>query len=235
MAKATQVFNAQWLLRGYFDFKARERRDTLTRSVRDELARCLDVPADLIKISSYPVGPNYRHTYWWRLGEIEYAEIQFFARIAKEHAVLSLGVSIEKGLEDAQALKGRPVTHRLNRKAWHWPHFLRHALYILSTDLPKVQRKLDRPIFVRILTKPSSQDAERTFTMVNGRWYERHVGHTGPATVIEHFRRLDTKPDLWVNAYIGIDLTSDEADGLTAPKLVNIMLAFDPVRERVRR
>src|SRR5205823_6393622 len=102
---------------------------------------------------------------------------------------------------------------------------------ILDIDFPGVQEKLGRPMFLRLLTEPSSPDRERTFVMVGGKWFERYSGPTVPAKIADHVRSLDTKTDLWVNAYLGIDLTYAEVEELTASTLVDLMLVFDRIRD----
>lgn len=91
----------QWVIQGYFQSTG---RSFFTGVVRDRLAERLQRP---VRIADYPKGPNWRHTFFWREGTLEYAEAQFFVRIAGEHPVLSAGVCVEKGLEERSALRPR--------------------------------------------------------------------------------------------------------------------------------
>lgn len=88
---------ASWLLKGYFQVAGQ------TQQIRDSLAARLGRPASAVHIAFFPAKPKWKHTYWWREGETDHVEAQFFARIAEEYSVLSVGVSVEKGLEDADA------------------------------------------------------------------------------------------------------------------------------------
>ena len=66
-----------WLFRGYFDVSDPAGGPSITQQVRDSLAARLGQPAGSLRIASYPVGPAWRHTFWWGEGESDYAEAQF--------------------------------------------------------------------------------------------------------------------------------------------------------------
>ena len=70
-------FEERWLWQGYFDFSGQDPRKTTTQVIRNELARRLGLEARTLRIRQYPVGPQFRHTYWWREGRRDYADAQF--------------------------------------------------------------------------------------------------------------------------------------------------------------
>ena len=108
--------HALWLRQGHYDF--RNQKPSYMQAVRSELSRALGLADHPLRIASWPVGPRWRYTYWWREGKSNYAEAQFFASMAQEYPVLSLGVSVEKGYEGRQRAKGEL---RMDRRSWDWP------------------------------------------------------------------------------------------------------------------
>ncbi|MEM2112278.1 MAG: hypothetical protein QXX08_10465 [Candidatus Bathyarchaeia archaeon] len=105
-------FQCKWLFRGYFEVSDPAGGPSFTQQVRESLNA--QIVGASFQIASYPVGPAWRHTFWWREGNSEYAEAQFFARIAEEYPVLSVGVSVEKGIEKpggCTTSKARNVYH----------------------------------------------------------------------------------------------------------------------------
>ncbi len=67
-------FSGSWVRRGYFDFSTDDHRHAPTQAIRKELAVAIGVTADALRIKSFPVGPAWRHTFWWREGHSDYAE-----------------------------------------------------------------------------------------------------------------------------------------------------------------
>ena len=112
--------SASWLLRGYFDFSAQNKRETTSQQIRDALCVGLDLPPKRLKMAHFPVGTNWRYVFWWRENDVDYAEAQFMASISKHHPVFSLGISMEKGREIPDK---KP---HLDRDKWDWSHFMEH-------------------------------------------------------------------------------------------------------------
>jgi hypothetical protein len=67
--------HSSWLQQGFFVLG----NEGLMPSVREELEGALKLGRGTLHISNYPTATNWKHTYWWREGDIEYAEAQFFA------------------------------------------------------------------------------------------------------------------------------------------------------------
>ncbi|HXG45650.1 MAG TPA: hypothetical protein VNJ71_12940 [Gemmatimonadales bacterium] len=91
--------SAAWLLKGHCDCAGQDRSNTTTVAIRAPLCEALGRPRDGLQIANYSVGPQLKHTFWWREGSTDDAETQFVATISRKHPVLSLGLSVEKGLE----------------------------------------------------------------------------------------------------------------------------------------
>jgi hypothetical protein len=134
------------------------------------------------------------------------------AAISKEHPVLSLGVSVEKGLEGSAASDPREM---MDRHAWDWPRLVENLSDVLLTDVPELARGLEAPVHVRV-RRGARWDADkrwwktRGFSFVNEQWFERHAGrvHVDTETVVEHVRELDDRKDLWAIVTITHDLGS---------------------------
>ncbi len=76
---------SSWLIRGYFDLSDEDPHRTTTQETRDALSAAL---GRQLRIAMYPVGPNWKHTSWWREGTVDYAGGQFFLRIDEDCPVL---------------------------------------------------------------------------------------------------------------------------------------------------
>lgn len=235
-----------WLWRGYFDFSGQDPRQTTTIQVRERLATKLGIAPSAIKIRQFPVGPVHRHTFWWGTGALDYAEAQFFARIAKQHAILSLGISVEKGFENAKVVsKAKRSTYLMNRSTWDWPRLVKHAETILSKDIPSLGSTRLRQIFLRVEAehrvlqkgspKPETVLEPRTFVFSDGQWFERYVGKGHIKDIADYLASLDVKHDWWVNLYIATDLTPAEVDGLTPSGISELLLLFKGIRDRLRK
>jgi hypothetical protein len=133
--------HSSWLTRGYFDMSEEDSRPTTTQEIRDALAATL---ADPMRIAMYPIGPNWKHTFWWRDGSEDYTEAQFFMRIAEDYPILSVGVSVEKGLE-LPAVTERDSKH-MNRRTWDWQRLTDRCNEVLETDVPFCAQQLHQPI-----------------------------------------------------------------------------------------
>lgn len=135
---------ARWLHQEFFVLG--DERNNFTRAVRDELKESLGLD---LKIRGYPSRQGlWQHTTWWHEGCPNYSEAQFCARISKEYPVLSLGLSVEKGLEGAA-----DPEDEMDRDFWDWPRFVRDTEEILSGDVPRVS--------VKRISLPTNQCLER--------------------------------------------------------------------------
>lgn len=154
-----------WVLRGYFDFSAGS--PTPSQSIRDEVARLLSIKPGHFQIQGYPVRPAWRYVIWWREGEADYAEAQFFMGIS-EFPILSVGLSVEKGLEHNFDAPEK----RLDRHTWGWPRLVRLSAEILRRDLAQVAAAVGRPINMRIRISPRGETilklGNRAFSLVDG-------------------------------------------------------------------
>src|SRR5262245_55404576 len=150
--------SAIWLQKGHFDFSGQDGRSTTSQLIKENLRVALGLPKYGLRIAFYPGGMRQRHIYWWREGKVKYAEAQFVAAISKEHPVLSLGVSIEKGCEDAEAKRAGDA---MDRRTWDWPRLVKGVADILSSGVPAVARTLNSPVQVRVWSRPRSKEGER--------------------------------------------------------------------------
>lgn len=229
-----------WLVRGYFDVADPEGGQSATQQVRNQLADRLNQPPSRVRIANYPVGPAWKHTFWWREGDVEYAEAQFFAQIADDYPVLSVGVSVEKGLEDETcAPAGQRDKYVMNRQSWDWKRLIRLASVVLDADVPACARALSRPLSFRLfLLQYQSGEVirreRRTFVFAGERWFERHVGTATPAGITECLQELDQRRDWWVDAHFACDLPPAEADAMSAEAATEILWHFDGLRRRLR-
>ena len=222
-----------WVVRGYFDLKARDRRQTTTQEIRDALSRAL---GRRLEIAAYPVGPQWRHTFWWREGSVDYAEAQFMIRIDEDCPVLSLGVSIEKGLEGADA-DMRPPFERMDRATWDWQRLIDRRADVLQTDVPEVASAVPRAVNLRVRAYQGAQlplRESQTFSFADGQWFRRHTGPVEASDVAGHIAALDGRSDLWIDLYLAIDLDPGAADGMTPSDVAALLLHFEPVKRRLR-
>lgn len=230
--------SAAWLLKGHFDFAGQDQHNTTTLSIKAGLCEALGLPSDGLQIANYPVGPQFKHTFWWREGRTDYAEAQFVAAISKEHPVLSLGVSVEKGLEGSAIRRPEEV---MDRRVWDWPRLVARLSDVLSTDVPKVATGLGSPIHLRV-RRGARSDGERrwwqtrAFSFVQDRWFERNAGRVRveAEAVVEQVRELDDRKDLWAIVTITCDLGPAEADGMTPSQAAALLLQFAGIRRRFR-
>jgi len=229
-----------WLFRGYFEVSDPSGGPSFTQQVRDSLAAHLGGSVASFRISSYPVGPAWRHTFWWREGDSDYAEAQFFARIAEEYPVLSVGVSVEKGLEKPDAApSAKRGTYIMDRKTWDWQRFKNRAKDVLTADVPACASLVSRPVELRFHThryvrgKVTTRE-RRAFVFCDGAWFERHIGKATEPTILDYVRDLDHREDWWVDAYFGCDLFPNEVEGMKADTFASILSSFGAIRKRIR-
>jgi hypothetical protein len=233
-------FEARWCWQGYFDLSSPGRRETTTQAIRDELTQRLGQGAQKLQIAQYPVGPQFKHTFWWREGDRDYAEAQFFARVSGDHPILSLGVSIEKGLEDLSGIAAtRQGAYRMDRKSWDWPKLLKRAGQLLTEDVRTSAKKCDRPVCIRIVSHQPSLDEvrrhSRTFVLFQDRWFERHVGTSDTKKVTAYLGEVDKRRDSWVVVYIGCELSPTEVEGMEPAQVADALMCFANVRERLHK
>ena len=222
-----------WLLRGYFDLSGEDPHHTTTQTVRDLLSKSI---GRALRIAGYPIGPNWRHTFWWREGREDYAEAQFFMRIDRDCPVLSLGVSVEKGLEDKLGGSGGADPDQMDRRTWDWQRLVDHRVEMLQTDVPEVARALSRAVNIRVRSYSPGHTPRaecRTFSFVSDRWFKRHHGTAEVLTIASHLETLDRCVDQWVDVYCGIDLDPAAAEGLTAEAIASLLLRFNLIRRKL--
>jgi hypothetical protein len=224
------AISASWLLAGHFNFSKQNPRNTTSQEIRNELSAALGRD---FRPRSFPAGPTWKHTLWWREGDADYAEAQFYAAIAPTYPMLSLGVSIEKGRELRQTKKPP-----MNRLTWDWQRLVQHAGEVFSIDVPEAAAALQAPINVRIRSRPLDPDSAqweyRVYSFVNGSWYTRHVGQGRTNEMVEYIRKLDGQTDSWVYLEFARDLGPSEADGLSPAAVARVLLAFRRLRDRIR-
>lgn len=223
-----------WLHQGFFAIG--NEGSSLMQLVRDELEQRLHLQ---FRIESYPIGPQWCHTYWWRQGELNYAEAQFFAQISQDFPVLSLGVSIEKGYEE-DSVRQEPEKF-MDRLVWDWPRLTEHISTICSTDVVEAAAKLPEPKPINIRTRSQRYETKglecwktRIFSYVDDQWFERYKGRVQPEIISSYIHELDRQRDSWVNVYFACDFGPKEVDDLSDFEVATILIAFDSIRRRLR-
>lgn len=230
----TTSISASWLLKGYFDLSAQHRNKRTTQEIREHLCDALGLSK--MEMASYPIGVGWRHVFWWRETKAQFAEAQFVAAISKEYPMLSLGISVEKGR--APATKKRPALD----PTWDWHNLLRHLHKVLTTDVARVAEGLGKPLNLRISSKPAQTPdlagwKTRGFSFIEGQWFERHVGEVRGDRVdaiADCIRELNDRKDTWVVLTFTRDLSPSEAEDMSPAAVGDVLLKFNPLRERLR-
>jgi hypothetical protein len=222
-----------WLTRGYFDL-SNEAQPTTTQIIRDELCTSLGITPGGLQIANYPVGPSWKHTYWWREGKRDYAEAQYFMQIAQSYPVLSLGLSVEKGFEDDAASKANPQT--LDRGSWDWPRLVAQSAAILEQDIPIVAGRLSQPLYFRFRVHDRKRRGveHRAFGLENGTWFERREGSSDSASIGRLISDIDKRQDRWAIVHFAVDLYPSLIDGMSASDLTKLLITFEPIRKKLR-
>jgi hypothetical protein len=234
------MLKGEWVSRGYFHVGSGSEK-SVTQAIRDELSARLGLTPPGLQIRSYPVGPAFRHTFFWREGQRDYAEAQFFARIAEDHPVLSLGMTVEKGLEDLHGVpRSKRASYSMHRATWDWSRLVTSTTLLLGDDARQCAAEVQRPLIVRIKAKRLFPRTEvkrmsRTFALVDGTWFERYVGRVEPREMATYIASVDRKREWWGNLYMSVDFGPAEIDGMPATRVAEILMAFDPARRRLRR
>jgi hypothetical protein len=226
--------SASWLLKGYFDLSAQDRNFRTTQEIRRHLSSALGLSE--MEMASYPVGAGWRHVFWWRETKSDFVEAQFVAGISEEYPTLSLGISVEKGR--ATASKNRPALD----PTWDWHNLVRRLHDVLTTDVARVSEDLGQPLTLRIKSKPANIPdlagwRTRGFSFIDGRWFERHVGEVrgnNIDAIADCIRELDASKDTWVVLTFTRDLSPSEADEMSPAAVADVLVKFNPLRERLR-
>jgi len=226
---------AAWLQKGHFVLG--EDQPSFTVATRDELCRATSLSH--LEIVQYPNHPGaWRHSLYWREGEVNYAEAQFFASIAKEYPILSLGVSVEKGLEHASA-SGDDL---MNRKTWDWVRFVKEVQHLASVEVEKVaEKRPGQAVTLRIWARRYDDSANepghetRSFSFFEKQWFKRHGGDSSPSDIAEYVAEIDRREGSWAFASFSHDLGPGEAERLSPLAAAEILLAFDGIRRRLHR
>jgi hypothetical protein len=170
---------------------------------------------------------------------MDFAEAQFMAAISADYPVLSLGISVEKGLEKLPWPRADDPRN-MQRATWDWQNFLKCSTEVLEIDVPNCSRKLGRPLTLRLICIPwqagqrSSLREVQTFAYSDGAWYERHVGQVDPSAIAARLKEFDTRHGQWLNVHCVCDLAVSDIPGLDAAGVAGMLLAFASIRARIR-
>jgi hypothetical protein len=227
-----------WLLKGHFDFDGQNPRKTTTMQIRDELCTARALPTKSLVIANFPSGQARKHTYWWRDTELEYGEAQFVAAVSKLHAILSLGVSVEKGVTAATARRREEI---MDPNTWDWSRVVDGLSSVLTQDIPSIAEAITEPVHVRIRSGDRTI-AEgrawhtRAFSFVQDQWFERHVERVRatPEDIVDYVHALNGQPDTWVILQFVRDLSADQADNKSPATIAAMLMQFDGLRRRLR-
>lgn len=205
-------------------------------AIRDVLSTALG--RGKLKIKKIPAASKWKHTFWWREGTVDFAEAQFFMRIAEDYPVLSLGVSVEKGREGAAADSlPQGDSERMDRTTWDWQRFVGRLDEVLRDVVPGCADQLKRPLNLRIhVYHPgaSSHVESETFCYTEKRWFHRYRGHGDPAGIVRRLQVLDGDVEKWVVVHFAIDLDPTAVQGLKPSDAASLLVRFEPIRRRLR-
>ena len=226
--------SAAWLLKGYFDLSTQDRNVRTTQEIRRHLCEALRLSE--MEMASYPVGVGWRHVFWWRETKADFAEAQFVAAISKEYPMLSLGVSVEKGRASATKKRPAPVSGvsaglLLIRRFSGLPKFSEtRATSVVSTSCRRLNRLCQSQV-------ESTGWKTNGFSFLDGRWFERHVGEVRGdkvEAIADRIRELNGRKDTWVVLTFTHDLSPREADDMSPAAVADVLMKFNPLRERLR-
>ena len=119
---------------------------------------------------------------------------------------------------------------------------MKHLPDVLNADVAQLAADLGRPVNLRIKSKPSKAPDTAGwktcgFSFVEEQWFERHVGEVRGQKVdaiADYIRELDHKKDVWVIVTFTRDLSPNEANGMSPSAVTEVLLRFNPLRERLR-
>ena len=226
-------FFADWLFKGHFDLDPQSPGSGMMKQIRMKLPH---VPA---AAHEHQIADTADGTETPTVGEAsQYREGQFVAAISKLHPVLSLGVSVEKGVTAATASRPEQV---MVPNFWDWPRLVGGLSHVLEEDVPSIADAITDPVHVRIrsrdrtITKVRAWQT-RAFSFVRGQWFERHVPRVQatPNEIGEHVRTLNDQPDTWVIVHFVRDLSADQADRKSPADIAGMLMQFDGLRRRLR-
>jgi len=225
-----------WLRQGHFVLGGT--RPSFTQVVREKLCDALGLPKKDFGIHPYP-GRGPIHTIYWRKVKSPYREAQFYAHIADCHAVLSLGVSVEKGYEAGKWAKGAERMGR--RDPWDWRRLVKQIPTLLKTEIPIVAKELSDLSFQLYALPPDRGDEEseelcesRIFSMVDGDWFERGARGVKPEDIEAAVAEFDERKEWWVEVHFAKDLSLAEAARLDVEAVVSILKTFNEIRTQLR-
>lgn len=152
--------------------------------------------------------------------------------------MLSLGVSIEKGLERGAPRRPEQV---MDRAVWDWPRLIGALPEIMSVDVPALAAKLAAPISVRVRTgidvegEPKRWWHVRAFSFFQDHWCDRHAGRVriDAGAIVDHVRELDQRHERWAIVHVVRDFSPKEVDGMQPAAAAAILLEFDGIRRRL--
>ncbi len=150
------------------------------------------------------------------------------------YPVLSLGISVEKGREGAGAV-GDAL---MDRHTWDWQRLVDNCTTLLENDVPESATTLPQPITLRFQLLPRGAERpeidDRSFSLVDGQWYERRRGSADVTAITDYVRAVDQQRDCWALVYFTMDLSAESVDGVNPSKIADHLSAFAPIRRRLR-
>lgn len=155
--------------------------------------------------------------------------------------MLSIGVSVEKGLEKSDAAPAaKRGTYLMSRKTCDWHRLKSRVKEVLREDVPTWASLVSRPLELRFYAHQYARGRigmreRRAFVFRDGAWFERHVGKATEAVIVDHVRDLDKRRDWWVDAYFGSDLFPGEVQGMKPDAFATILANSASIRRRIGR
>ena len=104
-----------WLLQGYFDLSQQDSRHTTTQQIRNELCTALGLSKKSLSIPNFPARAKWKNTFWWREGNVDYAEAQFVAGISQTQPIRAFWFLCPRRSRDSLA---GPRVIRGSNKPW---------------------------------------------------------------------------------------------------------------------
>ncbi len=221
-----------WLTQGHFELNG----DPLMQDIRKRIEAGI---GRHLKISTFPAHAGWRNTFWWNERPGRYTEAQFFMSLASDYPVLSFGVSVEKGIEDAAFLLHEEPDSKMDRATWDWQRLIEVAPAVLGADVPQIAATVDSPVNIRMYASRSVPDPEGrirehfAYVFDNGCWWQRHLGTATPEKIVERLHDYDCRAKWWVDVYFACDLYPHEVGGIGANAAGDLLLAFKDLRARL--
>ena len=148
--------------------------------------------------------------------------------------VLTLGITVEKGIEDPAHVSD--PSELMVRGDWDWSNLMETAPEIIETTLPACAKILKRPVFLRCYgSVPGTKEQRRKhYGFVDKRWFRRHEGGVETGSIMEALRTFDSHKNWWVDVFIGCDFSPSEVAEMDTEEAANTLLAFAPLRRMLR-